>query len=109
MKKSIKYYIGMVLYCIVATITYPFFWIHDKYVYYSEERGRLIGEVKYLKEQLKASEELCEEYRDLYVCGEYWQSSYASLRKLLSAHGVTNKQISKNRPKRRNIIHGHLR
>ena len=100
MKKSIDYYIEMVLYCIIAVICFPFFWLHEKYVFYSEERGRLYGEIKYLKEKLKVAEEQREEYRDLYVNGEYWQSECARLRKLLSAHGVTNKQISKNKTKR---------
>lgn len=97
MKKSIDYYIVMVLYCIVAVITYPFFWLYEKYKFYSEERPKLYGEIEYLKEKLKVAEEQREEYRDLYVSGEYWQSECARLRKLLSAHGVTNKQISNKR------------
>lgn len=95
--KSPGYYIEFALYAILAVLTYPFFWLHEKYVFYSEERGRLYGEIEYLKEKLKVAEEQREEYRDLYVNGEYWQSECARLRKLLSAHGVTNKQISNKR------------
>lgn len=101
MKRSMDYYIEMVLYCIVAVLTYPFFWLHEKYVFYSEERDRLYGEIEYLKWELKVAEEQREEYRDLYVRGEYWQSECARLRKMLSAHGVTNKQISNKRNKQK--------
>ena len=97
MKKSIDDYIEMVLYCIIVVICFPFFWLYEKYVFYSEERSRLYGEIEYLKEKLEVAEEQREEYRNLYVSGEYWQSECARLRKLLSAHGVTNKQISNKR------------
>lgn len=99
--KSPDYYIEFALYAILAVLTDLFFWLHEKYVFYSEERGRLYGEIEYLKEKLKVAEKQREEYRGFYVSSEYWQSECVRLRKLLSAHGVTNKQISNKRNNRK--------
>lgn len=93
--KSLDSYFDRAIALLIMIVVLPFWWLYEKYEYYSKERGRLCEENAFLRERVSTLEKECKHYKHLYTDGDYWRSECARLRKILLSRGYSKKKIGK--------------
>lgn len=90
MKKSFDTYIENFLFLIVS----PFFWIKEKWEYYTKERDILKNEINHCHASIHSLEqELDNCLAKARSDREYFQSENDRLRRILSAKGYSSKKL----------------